>query len=194
MNDYPFSDTIGGNMNNRGFTFLEIMAVITLIGILLGIALINYNDIRGGIALQQAAYRLSQDVRRMEEQAMATFRQEQCTQGSYKYGFGIYLEKDSNSYTLFADCNGNGKYEQQQGQAVDFEIATDLSDFNKVQISSIQNGNEEISSVSVVFEPPDPVVLFDPAADEVSVEISLPGNDSSRRRIMVNKAGLISLE
>lgn len=55
----------------KGLTFLELLVTITIISIIALIISVNYPTIRKELALQRAAHKIAQDLRRTETSAMS---------------------------------------------------------------------------------------------------------------------------
>ncbi len=198
--------------SEKSFTIIELLIVIFIIGILTAISFPYYRSARQQLALQRAASRLTQDLRRVQEMAMSVKRVDssRCFVASgepkwpdYEYGFGIYLTSGAQQkqYSLYADCNGDRRFLGQDDYK-DFEI--DIVDL--INIESIYIGVEppgtEYKYLNIIFIPPDPHVFLvigdQPSGgfevDQVSVVISAKGPPSKTKTITINKAGLITIE
>ena len=198
--------------NGAGFTFIEMLIVMAIIFVLVAIPLINYKLGQKELALQRAASKLVQDIRRMEEMAMAVEKASGCfyqsgpNQGQprfndYKYAFGIHFEKNNQSYIFFADCDASNKY---QNPTIDADIPLDSPDMNLVKIYRVYNPDQsqpdKFNKADIVFAPPDPTVsskLIDPGEENayrISIEIGLKDDPSRIKTITVNKVGLVDVE
>ena len=195
---------------SRGFTLIELLIVISIIGILSLITFPYYQSARRQLAVQRAASRLAQDIRRAQEMAMSVKRVEECFQDGvpkwdgYEYGFGISLtteeeEEEKKQYRLYADCKSDRYF---HGHDEDFELF--LVDLVNIERIFIQGGAAEYSYLDIIFIPPDPSVFLvsrnnPPPSDEwnldeVSIIISAEGDPSKTKTVTVNKAGLVVIE
>ena len=68
-------------MKKNGFSLVEILVVIFIVGLLSSIVFINYQEVRGQLALNRAAHQLLQDLRRAQEMSMSAtdLKGQQCT-------------------------------------------------------------------------------------------------------------------
>jgi len=184
---------------NKGFTLIELIVVIAIIGILSTVFLTNY---RGGnelFSLKRSAHQLAQDIRRVEENGTASKE----FKGEFQGGYGIYLEEGSNQYIIFVDCNGDEKY---NGPTVACDDCTGGSCSKNKFTEEVETLLfEEGVSVStivpsfsgnlyIIFTPPDPTVTFNPDAEEVLINIQTQvSGDIETKTVYVNKSGLISV-
>jgi prepilin-type N-terminal cleavage/methylation domain-containing protein len=58
-------------MKNKGFSLIELMAVIVIMGILMAMALVQFNNVVGRGRIKGAADRLSREIQGAREQAMS---------------------------------------------------------------------------------------------------------------------------
>ncbi len=179
---------------NKGFTLIELLVVIFIIGILSAITFPYYQSARGQLALQRAASKLAQDIRRVQEMAMSA----QEINGEIPLrGYGIYLKKvppnqDHTSYILFANKEDGAEdyFYYNQGEDEEIEPSIDLE--TGVKIKDI-----DFPHLNIVFIPPDPRVFIgkeDEEIDSASIIICLKNDETKSKTVTVNKAGLITIE
>ena len=179
----------------EGFTLVELLIVIVIITILSSLFFMNFHNSQSQLALERATFQIANDIRRAQEMAMSVKKETACTNPNYKYGFGVSFNtanaNERSKYILFADCNGNGKY-----QTSDNDYLVNLIDFNNIEISP--SPPNSFNKIDIVFTPPDPTVTFskDPSPDpnEVSIIIRIKNNISKTKTITVNKVGMIEIQ
>ena len=187
-------------MRNKGFTLLEITVVVAIITLLATIFLANYRGGEREFALKRSAHKLAQDLRTVQEMALSGQRPPPIFGGGFpKGGYGIHFFPDSNSYILFADCDGDKEYDLsgpaiscfEAGQPPDYldypEKIKDLFLEEGIKISEVSPG----PSLTITFFPPDPTVTITPAADFAIITLSF--NDLTRR-VYINTLGLIDVD
>ena len=172
---------------SKGFTIIEFLIVISIIGIFSVITIPNYRSAQQQLALQRSASKLAQDIRRAQEMAMST---EELSTGDLPEGYGVYIDKgESDRYYIYADINGNERYDsgEEQGEAIYLEKEVCIETFVPPSVN-----------FSINFKPPDPVVKMKNQAGEdkknVTITIALKANPLRTKNIIVNEAGLIYVE
>ena len=168
---------------NKGFTLVELLVSIFIIALLLAFALINYRGAKQKLALERAASKLAQDIRRVQGMALGS---EKVQGQSSVNGYGIYFSSggQGEEYILFADINSNNKYD-----GGDTEIETIFLE------KGIKIKNTSPSNLSIVFVPPDPDVYIEPGNKTLAeIIICLEKDENQIKTIEVNKAGLIEVE
>lgn len=86
--------------NNRGFTLIEMLVVIAIIGTVTGIALTRQNDFNKAFVVSNAAYDVSLSIRNTETYGISS--RGTATTGNAGYGVEFATAMPS-SFTLFAD-------------------------------------------------------------------------------------------
>jgi len=191
----------------RGFTLIEITIVVTIIALLGTIFIANYRGGEKQFALKRSAHKLAQDLRTAQEMAMSS----QTTPDSFELntfpngGYGIYFAKGSNSYILFADCDGNGVYSE-PGSAPTCVAATTSFSFWKgekleefyleegIYIKEVLKDSTSLDSLSLTIFPPDPTTIINSDVLANSAIIYLTFDGQSEKVISINKAGLIDIK
>lgn len=118
--------------DNRGFTFIELVIIIVIIGIMALIAIPNFTA-SGGMKLSGAATMIQTDLRYVQELAMST-----------NTNCGIIFDVSGNNYRAYqGDDINNTAVSPLTGSAflVDFD---ELSQFKGVNIYSVNLGGSNI--------------------------------------------------
>jgi len=186
-------------MKNRGFTLIEITIVVTIIALLGTIFIANYRGGEKQFALKRSAHKLAQDLRTAQEMAMSsqTTPLEFGPETFPKGGYGIYFEEGASSYILFADCDGDGLYDN-TGGALSCRDAVEITPFpEKIEEIFLEKGISIDSlfpvspSISLTFFPPDPVLTIKPNSNSASVILSF---DGQTKTVSINSVGLIDID
>jgi prepilin-type N-terminal cleavage/methylation domain-containing protein len=184
--------------DQKGFTLLELTVVIAIIVLFSGIMLSNYRGGEREYALLRSAYKLAQDLRTVEKMAMASEMLPSTFDGVGgfpKGGYGIYFQVNSNSYILFADCNGDGKYEE-GGSAASCSAASGVNSYpEKIKEFSLESkikiSNLSFNPLNITFFPPDPTIKITPSANPATITLK---NDGKTKTVRINTAGLIEID
>jgi len=180
--------------------------------LLTAIVLANYRGGEKQSALLRSTHRLAQDLRQAEEMAMACQKTKIPSESIEEFfprgGYGVYFVKNSDSYILFGDCDGEGDYDHSGSFTCDEatsgignsckETIEGLSLEEGIKIKELQLktfGNELllVDSLSITFIPPDPEVKIS-GGKKAFITLCLKDNESIFRTITVNKAGLIDTD
>lgn len=174
-------DFLNGKLRNgAGFSLLELLVSVGIIAILSAIILPDFKIGDKLFALQRAANKVSQDLRRTQELSMSSAQFSCPEEGKKVKGYGIYFVSGNFFYILKVRCvNGTDVYIDKE------QIFLEKG----VKIKELKKDNLPVSSLSIFFYPPDPEVDL-AGANEVKIILSL-GRDII---ISANKAGLINVE
>lgn len=170
---------------------VELMVVVSIIGLLSVVVLANYRLGEKQFALQRSAHQLAQNIRRAQAMTMGAAECPSGTNcaGQIPPGYGIYLEQGDTFYILYADTSpsqGNEQYDQ--GDVVIEEIYFEKEVY-------IHSANPV--SFSINFKPPDPTIKIrgeEQDRIEAIITIALQSDVSKTKTIKVNRAGLIEIE
>jgi len=164
-----------------GFTLIELVVVTSIIVLITALILPNYRAGDQQLSLQRAVHKLTQDLRRAQEMALSSQEFDNQTPA----GYGIYFDKNQpTKYILFADIDGDGQYFNPDPEEMVEEITLE----GQAIISDLSP--ETLSTLNIVFVPPDPDVSFYPDADSASITIKT----EEEKTVQINKAGLIYIE
>lgn len=191
-------------VKHKGFTIVEMMIVIVIIGIMTAMVAVGYRSGQKQLALQRASFKLAQDIRFMQTRALAASRVNECFElppnddepkfSGYQYGFGIHFEKNDAKYILFADCKPDGKFNPSDG-----DYPVDAPDLNIIEIGDFYGPSDTRNKLDIVFTPPNPNVslrLIGPDKDIslATIVLRVKTDASKTKNVVVNKAGLIYTE
>ena len=175
-------------MKKNGLTIIELLVVISIIGILTTILLVVSPSAKQGFSLPRSVAKLVQDIRRVQEKAVAT----KNIGGSSPDGYGVYFDKNSapDSYILFADKNDN----QQWDSGTD-ALIEQVSLEEDINVNNLIVGAAPVNILNVVFTPPDPTVWINSATSVSStVTLQLDVLPVESKSVFVNSSGLITAE
>lgn len=177
-------------MKPNSFTIIELLVVIAIIAIIAVIVFPNYKSGQREFALERAAHKLVQDIRRVQQMAMSAVECEKCTgddEGKVPAGYGIVLKKqeaENRFYVLYAD-DGNQVYDPGTDQTIEtiyFEEGVEIKNVNPADLS-------------INFKPPDPEVTIKglgTGQNYTSIIVTL-SDEPKTKTITVNEAGLITV-
>lgn len=172
-----FINIIPGNKKeNRGYSILEVLAAITIVGIMSAVLLADYSSNRQSIFLKQATGQVIADLRTAQNMAMNTAKfNGQIPSG----GYGIHFNSPpSSSYIIYADTDGQNDYDPGEEYAV-----RNLS--SGIVISAV-------TASDIDFIPPDPKICFDKKSP-VSASFCSSGNLTSSSATITLRYGAIGL-
>lgn len=180
------------NSKNKGFTLIEILVATSIVIIMSAIILPNYNVGGQQLALNRAANKLAQDIRKAEEMAVSVKTCQQC-EGSDPAGYGAYFNINNASfYIIYADTQQDGIFNI--GQDV---VVENIEIEKGIIIKNINNNSS--GNASINFSPPDPKVKITYSGsgtelDYITITIAVGNDQTKTRTVVVNKAGLIYVE
>ena len=182
-------------MKKKGFTLLELLVVISIITIITGIVFINYRPAQQQLALNRAASKLAQDIRRAQEMAMSTRAFTSCSGGVQPSGYGLISDTNQpTAYYMFADCNNNQKW--------DFGVDSSAGKINLEKDITVEapSGAPTFQFLSIIFTSPDPAVSICHHASsgsctaQTSGWVRLRNTDGKTRTVTVNQVGQIEID
>jgi len=166
----------------KGFTLIEVLIVLAIIFILTSTTFPFYRTAQRQYIIENAAQKLAQDIRRVEEMAMAA-KERPGAPVNFQRGYGIRLQTNSSNYILFADLNNNRNYDP--GEEIEISSLGE-----NVRITNLSPD----SPLTIVFLPPDPQAIITPSTSLATITLSLLGSSTFQRRVVVNAIGLIYVE
>src|SRR3989344_4278539 len=102
---------------SRGFTFIEMVMVITIFTIISGVALFNFGDYSDSISLQNLAHQISLEIVQAQRDAISGRNAPQFDPDRPSYGVAFSSSPScvqdfpcESKFIRFADIDNNGKY------------------------------------------------------------------------------------
>lgn len=178
------------NSQEKGFTIVELMVAVAIIFITSGIAAANYRHGDRQAALNNQAFQLMQDIRRVQELALSSREVDGVAPSAY----GIYFSKDNNYYSIYADKNGNQEYNV--GEEVESVLMNTVIEISDIQV---MKNNEDWTSRDVVdinYAAPDLTARIIKGTDKyvaAKITFRIVGG-SQTRAVVANIAGLVYVE
>ncbi len=179
------------NYLSKGVTLIELMVVISVVGILSSVMFVDFGGIEKQLALKRAVYQLAQDIRETEEMALGSIANISCSSGKTVCGFGMYFHPapNDNFYTIFADCANdcqNNNYAKDSGD-------TEIRQIFLEKTITLQKALPA-RPLSLIFSAPDPVVWINGINWGEETEITLQTPAGETRKVRVNSAGRVEIE
>jgi hypothetical protein len=169
--------------------------VVFIVALFSAILISDFPKIKRQFALSRATYKLTQDLRRVQDMGFSAQYTANAT------GYGVYIDIsgiENKKYIIYADIDDGNGGDQQYTLGYDSILETiDLNDQEKgVIIKSIENTTSQ--QVSINFRPPNPninISNLQPNVNSVKIILRLETDPTgTTRTVSVNSAGLIEIE
>ncbi len=195
------------------------MVVIFIIAIFSAILVADFPRIKKQFSLSRAAYKLGQDVRRVEDLGLSGVQvSDRESPIGFVKGYGIFfdLSQKVNSYLIYADvADGTGESNQQFDGSFLSSMCQENTEWQTdciVEIINLTNENQDLviknieningRSVSINFSPPNPDIKINNICDSttcgsvnnISIVLGLAFDEESQRKVIVNKIGMIEVQ
>lgn len=173
-------------IKREGFVILELVVVLAIIALISGIMFISLKTGKQSLALDRAAHKVAQDIRKTAELALRSKPYTCIKPGSFSSGYGMRFDDPDVFYIRFADCNGNKTY-----QPSDDKIEETITLEDGVRIQSVTAG-----ALHILFIPPNPEIFINgsSAVNPGQIVLELKSNPSVTRTITVNNKGMIRVD
>lgn len=171
----------------KGFSLLEMLVSVSILGIMLSIFAVNYRGANSKSELVGAAQKMASDIRLMQNYGLSLKKFSPTDTEPPAGGWGIYINNASTSYVLFADKNTpNGNKAYDNGEKFR-EIL--LPGGITVAPNGILVGGSPVPTSTVIFFPPDPMTYINNSS---STNISITLKEKSRTAsVIINSLGLV---
>jgi len=173
--------------SNNGFTLIELIIVMVIIGIVTAIIVPSYNKARNNKDLLLGREQVSGDIRMAQNYSYNTLKFGAAfPEGGYGIHFDISGAGDPKKYIIFADINSDQEYDAGE-ESQELELP------RSVKISSLKVDGSSMNYVDVVFKPPYGKVFIKSGGNlYAKLEIKIENNDGETRTIEAEDSGLIN--
>lgn len=138
-------------MNQKGFSLLEFVIIVFIMGVASSIIVVRYSENRNLKSLSLGAKQIANDIRMTQNYTFSALETEGINPSG---GYGIRFSTDSNSYVIFAD-DSVAPASPNQSYDVGEEFQTiNLPNNVKVQSLKIDGSNVDPLPVDIVFASP----------------------------------------
>lgn len=159
---------------NLGFTLIEMLVVIAIIGIVSVSIFLSFRTGQKQYSLDQSAQRLILNLRRAQSMGMNALKQE----GNLVYGYGVYT--NNNSYLIFYNLNQSEGTTYVQGTS---QILETINLSSTITLSPLAQ--------SVFFAPPDPKTYINGVFDENNLKQFNLTQEGKTRTVKIYGSGRI---
>ncbi|MDA3840720.1 MAG: prepilin-type N-terminal cleavage/methylation domain-containing protein [Patescibacteria group bacterium] len=191
--------------NSNGFTLIELIVSIAIIGLISGIMVANYRQGGSSEELNIATQNLVSEIRKAQGYALSY--KEYAGSISDVGGWGIRLTDDTagnpENFILFFDLSNSGKSDILPTN----EVFVNKVIGKNVHVSDISDGTDHSSYFWAIFYPPDPIIMlrgsdhptdgsfvFGATDSAIEVTITLEHSRGATKSIILNKFGLVDVD
>jgi prepilin-type N-terminal cleavage/methylation domain-containing protein len=184
----------------KGFTLIELIAVLGIFAILTSVVVFNYSRFRSETILTNMAYEVALSLREAQIYGVSARNAKGIATPDFKLPYGILFKDDSNQYFLFADTNGQtGDGEFTGTDCINSGGDTCITPYTmqqNIKIDRICTDSEiDIDSASVLFRRPnpEPIISAGSAITPSFVQIKLVSQSNSIRYVLVYNNGQVAV-
>ena len=191
--------------SEKGITLVEIVVVIFIITMFSVILISDFPQIQRQYALSRAAYKLAQNLRRVQDLGLSGVKiKNDAGESLQAAGYGLYIDlrnPPAKQYLIYADtCRADSRYGMDSscnngGQDYIIETINVVDDGPSVFIKAINNVNALFTSIN--FSPPNPYINIENLSSQktnIEIVLALSYDPSITRSVSMNTAGLIEVK
>ncbi len=183
--------------NQKGFTLVELLVVISIVVIFPTIVVSNFPAVKLQFALSRQAHNFAQDVRSTQDRALSALDfNDQFGVSQSIYGYGVFIDTSSlgnTKYIIYADKDPGNRYYDE------LDLVVAIVDFSTSEpgiiIKEVQNAIGQ--SISINFAPPKPsttISVLDEGQQGINVVFAMESDPEKTKIVFINTSGLIEIK
>ncbi len=191
----------------KGFTIIEMLAVLAIFSILTAIVVFNYAKFRSDTILTNMAYEVALSIREAQIYGVSARSSVSGETADFTNAYGIYIPTiPTNAYYLFSDTDSaNGGTGDKTFSGSDCTISNGdtcitpytLQQNIKITAVYVNDGCENSTKFSILFKRPNPEPIFSKngaiPANFSKIQITLTADNDTKRYVLVANNGQISV-
>ncbi|MEX0916587.1 MAG: type II secretion system protein, partial [Candidatus Spechtbacterales bacterium] len=178
-----------------GFTLVELLVVISVIAVLSTLFMAGFRSDGSALALDRSSRAFTQSVDQVRSLSLSGGQHEGETVSG---GFGFYTQEGQGDIILFADCNGDGEYQENGASSTCVASASEQVEVVQLEsgitLSSVTPCTSGACTITVVFVPPYAMSSFSPALAGTEAVFILSGREGATREVRINTLGVATIE
>lgn len=154
------------NKSNSGFTLLELLVSIAIVGVITTVVIFNYSKFNDGLALSSATQEIAVAVREAQVYGLSV-KEVSVGSGQFASAYGIYFEPSTPlNYYVFADLDASNTFDIGSGcGSGSTECIEKFTLRNGISITSICDASDcpphpSVKKLNIVFLRPNPDALI----------------------------------
>jgi len=186
---------------NSGFTFIELVIVLSIFAILTGITMFNFTDFNSNVSLRNLVHEVAMQINQAQNEAISGRYNSAGFVGDEAPSYGVYFNiATPNQFIYFADLNKDGIYNNSSvfdcgylGEECLNEININTGDTVTGLCSELSC--DSILELNITFTRPFPdAVMKETATDDFSnAKITVSGAKRGTKSIKISSLGQISV-
>ena len=153
------------NKEQKGFTLLELLVVIALMGIIYAVTLSNYNGMNKSIELQNTAYNVALSIRESQIYGINKKLDSENFSDGNPYPFGLHIDtSDNNKIIIFKDKNNNqvfdGNCTVAGGECERLIIFNSGNKISNIRLNDNGTWKDASGKLNVMFKRPNPDAII----------------------------------
>lgn len=180
----------------QGFTLIELLVVVGIFAFITGVVFVQNRTFDNETLLHSLAYDVALSIRQAQNFGINV----RGSEGVFDKAYGIHFTSGINTYQFFLDTDENGVYGGDSELLEEFRMGRGMQVATLCDITnSICDGSTDLTSVSIVFERPDPDAIIRPNQDALATPLSrlripLISPRGGERRLVVESTGQIAIQ
>lgn len=176
----------------RGFTIVELMVSVAIIGVISGLFLTNYHRYKTTSEIDQAVQGLASFLRGLQNNTLSLKEY-----SGAPTGWGAYFTRGNNRIQYFADLNANGWIDAGENSSLREYVLPYGVRYTNMSLNGASCPS--CNNVTCSFIPPDPEVRIcrnnaTQCDGNKVINLELTDRDGRIKNIIINKTGLVDIK